>query len=118
MKKILLFLGLTALSSTSFAYWDTVGNFKSSYTITNEQNALIPRTVPGSIFVGVILPTTTTNATLKIYDSSGTANNQIANIDMARSGAYRYDVVLSSGLTYSISNNANGVTILYKRLRE
>lgn len=117
MKKIALVLFALVFSSLTYAYWDTVGVYDSSYTITNEGPVVITNTPPGTIFVGVVIGSATSNGTLKVYNSSGVASNQIANINLGSIMGYAYNIRVSSSITYTTTNNTGGVTIIFKRVR-
>jgi hypothetical protein len=120
MKKLFfvasLFLSLTSISKA--ANVEGYNRLSGSFTITNEGPRVVPNTLPGTILMYVNVSSPSTNGTLRIYNSSGVASNQIANIDLNASGMYRYEVILSSGLTYTTTNNAGGVTFTFKRIRE
>lgn len=118
MKK-LLFISLLFLVSQSHAAWVESFNMADScYTATNQGPIVIPNTPPGTVLLGVVVASTSsTLGTLKIYDSSGVASGQLANIDLGRNGDYTFEVRLSSGLTYTTANNTGGITLIFKRLR-
>lgn len=117
MKKLFLFLLTFATLSACYAYWDTVGVYDSTYTITNDGPVLIPNTPPGTIFVGVNVGSVSTTGMLRVYSSSGGATNQIANVSLGTVMGYAYNVRISSGITYTTTGNAGGVTLIFKRIR-
>lgn len=118
MKKYVLFFSVLFLPILVKAAWiESFNMAQSSYTITSEGPVYISSSFPGTVFLGVNVASTSTAGTLKIYDSVGAATNQIANISLASVGCYRYEILISSGLVYTTTNNASGVTILYKKTR-
>jgi hypothetical protein len=90
-------------------YWS------STYTTgaVTTRNVMVGR----GVFGGVINGDVDATGNLKIYDSNGVANDQLAEIDAdTQFGKTDYDIHFSSGLTYT--NTGNGMfTILYRRLR-
>ena len=112
---VLTLLGAVNLSMA--AWVESFNQASSTYTITSEGPAYIPQTLPGTVLLYVNVSSPSTNGTLKIYNSSGLASGQIANIDLGARDSYRYEIVLSSGLTYTTTGNVGGVTIIYKRTR-
>lgn len=121
MKKIYLFLGLLFLSGTSHALWDTVEQYSSSFTTTNETLKVIPNTPPGTVFAGIVIGSSSVGGFLSIFNSSGTgllgSTITICSLQSSNPVDLHYNVVLSSGLTYTTVGNVGGVTILYKRTR-
>ena len=117
MKKV-LFLCLIFISSVSYsAYIDDVD--KTSFTITNDGPVLISSATAGSVLRSVIISSGAPNFQIKIYDSKGTAVNQISNLSGSgtadNSKQIIFDVRISSGITYTIvGNNAGGVTFIYR----
>lgn len=114
------FVLLTLLGAPHLGYAAFIESFNlatSSYVDTNEGPRVIPNTPPGTVLLYVNVSSATTAGTLKIYNSSGVASGQIANISLGSVGHYRYEVLLSSGLTYTSATATNGVTIVYKRMR-
>jgi hypothetical protein len=118
MKKLFLFLTLLGAPHLGMAANIESYNLgSSSYIATNEGPVRIPNTRPGTVLLYVAVGTASAGGTLRIYDSSGVASGQIANITLGTVGFYRYDVVLSSALTYTSANATNGVTLIYKKTR-
>lgn len=121
MKKIpKILLSLTLLFSPitlKAAFIESFNTFDSSYTVTNETTKLIFNTPPGTVLAQINVSSVSTGGLLQVYDSSDTATNKIANVTLATVGSYRYEVRLSSGLTYTTTGNGAGVTIIYKRIR-
>lgn len=112
MKKLLLLTILVSLGLTSAALAYEQRTMYSSFTTTNDTLQRIPnaRTIER-----VVASSVTTGGLLKIYDSSATATNQIAAVTLNSANFYPFEVQLSSGLTYSTTGNANGVTIIYTK---
>jgi hypothetical protein len=118
MKKLFIFLGAILLAGNSFAWWETIRMNKSSFTATNETAIWITSTTPSDIFVGVVV-SSGGQGTATFYDSKNSATSTIGKIQLgATQGAFfiPFDVVLSSGLTYTTAKNTgNGISIIWKK---
>lgn len=115
MKKFLGFLLLCVPGVVRAANIESYNHLASTFVNTAFTNRLITNTHPGSIFIGVVIGSVTTGGSLVIYDSSGTATNQIANISLSNVQDPRFEIKLSSGLTITTAGVTNGVTLLFKR---
>lgn len=103
---------LLLASSVSYAGGYEVN--KASFTSTAETLKRISGTEKGNMFVGVEVSTgSAAGSTLQIYDSQLSATNQIATIDLRTNRGHEYNVLLSSGLTYT-STTSSGFTILWR----
>lgn len=117
MKKIIfLFLAL-GLTSKGFCYWDTVHVNSSSWTAVAVTTKYVDNTLPGNVFVGVIISSPSSLGMLTFYDSSGTATNIIGSVLTTTVNSYLFNVSLSSGLSFTSSGIPGGATILFKKLR-
>lgn len=120
MKKFLLFLLMASLTKACLAYWDTVEMYQSSYTAANNTTTVLANTPPGTVFAGVVI-STSVGGTLKVYDSSGAASGQIANLLLSGNGegsfCIPFNVVVSSGITYTTTGNSGGITFIFKRTK-
>ncbi len=119
MKK--LFLAALILSFPVISKAANVEGYNILYgsnTLTNEGPRLIPNTPPGTILMRVNVASVSAGGTLVIYNSSGVAVNPVVNIDLGARGMYVYEIKLSSGLTYTTTNNVGGVNFTFKRVRE
>lgn len=117
MKKLIfLFSILFSCAVLKAAVSDEILVGKSSYTITNDGPVLIVGTKPGNVLDSVIIASTSATGTLKIYDSSNVATNQVANISLANTGNYQFTLKVSSGITYTTTNNTSGLTIIWKQV--
>lgn len=121
MKRFFLFLLLVGLArvTANAAAIESYNLLTASYTETTDTIRNIPQTPPGTIFMGVVVGSTGTlqSGTLKVYNSSGTATNQITSITLNSLGVYPFEVLLSSGLSYATTTSNSAVTILYKKTR-
>lgn len=117
MKKYLLLISLLVCSAIVHASsWqvDSAVN-RSSYTATADTTQSITGFKPGARFVGVVIGKASSGVTVTVYDSNGTTLRPMALIDANVPGTYRYDVAVSSGITYTVSGAAaGGVTIIWK----
>lgn len=82
----------------------------------------IPNSSPGDILMGVVVNTHSSAAeTLKIYDSSGSANGLIGTLDVSTgalsSSFVHYALRISSGITLTKSGAISDLTILWKNVR-
>lgn len=117
MKRFLLAVSIMALSCPVFAISNV---FLSSNTATADTTkSLCASTVPGMFastnhaVVHNACVNTGTAGTLTLYNSNGTAIQPFAAIDTAAKGCQNFDVILSSGITYTNSATAN-ITITYQ----
>lgn len=115
MKKFLAGLGIAILllgklSLPAHALFNQT--WISSNTATADTTQNLCKKSTRAAFHGVRINNGATG-TLTIYNSSGTATNPIAVVQTSSTWAGDYDVITSSGLTYSNSATAN-VTILYQ----
>lgn len=116
-KKFLLFVASFLMFSIPvFAISGSV--YLSSHTATaNTTQALCQQAPVGSnphgVLNSVCVNTGASTSSATIYNSSGTANNVIAIIDTTTKGCLTYNVLLSSGITYTTSSTAD-VTFLYQ----
>jgi hypothetical protein len=108
MKRLLLLL---LLSTPAFA--DAVG--RSSFTITNDTTKHISGTQPSSVLMEVIVSSPTVGGLLRIYDSQGSATSQVANVTLQNAASYNFDLIISSGITYTTTLNGNGVTMIWRK---
>lgn len=115
----------------SHAYVEQYQLNSASFTITNETTARISTTnMHGGILVGVIIDSPSALGVLTIADAyvsfttPGIVFSTIAILSLGSGNSpstlptyIPFNVKLSSGLTYTTSNNTGGVTIIYKSLR-
>lgn len=88
---------------------------KSSFTATNDTLQQLNSATPTStFFVGVVVSSPSAGGLLSVYDSQGAASQKITDVSLGTIQRPEYNVRVSSGLTYSITNNAAGVTILWR----
>jgi hypothetical protein len=116
MKRLIVFLTAFVLLSISRASnIESYNEANSSFTKTSDGPVQIKNTFPGTVLLYVDVSTTSTGS-LQIYDSSGVSTSgQLANITLGTIGYYRFEILISSGLTYQTVGNQNGVTIVYKK---
>ncbi len=126
MKKIVLFLGMFLLTSVSHAYWETLRENSSSFTMTNEGPiAIATGSLQGGILVGVVVSSANAGGgTLKLWNAMNPGGVAISTIGIINIGQITttspapffipFDVRVSSGITYQTTGNTNGVTIIYK----
>jgi len=118
MKKILFVLPLlVVMLSLPVAAGSSFINpciFKSSHTRTSDTTKEISSTKHVKYLRSVIVSSPTADGWMTIYNSRGAASNEIGTVDLGTANQYNYDLSISSGLTYTTSGNANGVTILYQ----
>lgn len=115
MKRLLigftaLFTACNAFAGGSVAY--------SSYTATNDtallRSATSTNTIAQTLSAVVVASTSPAGGVLKIYNSTWTTTNQIANIGLISTGYYEFHDVVVKGIYYTTVGNTNGVTIIYK----
>lgn len=111
MKKLFALLGVMLFSVSAFGI-DTKTTY-SSMTQTTESLARIPNV---RTLESVIISSTATAGSIKIYDSSATATHQIAEISMSAVHSYDFDLYISSGLTYTTTSNTGSITLIYTKL--
>lgn len=120
MKKwiLLLAFGFVALGIKPAHAERDVILWLSSTTATAETNKYIDCSAGhnGCRFHGVVVNSTgTANSAIVIYNSSGTATSPVAYINGAALwGNFTYDILVSSGLTYTTVGSGN-YTILYQK---
>lgn len=105
-----------AFNLATFAYATDKISY-SSFTATND-TALIrsvtsTNTIPTTLSA-VIVSSPTTGGLLKIYSSTFTTANLVANISLTNIGYYDFRDVPMRGIYYATTVNSNGVTIIYK----
>lgn len=112
-------LGIVAISILGLASWSLAVSgsvWLSSNTATVDTNKALCQTVFASSWprgvVHNVCVNTGTAGTYTVYNSSGSGVNKMAAIDTAAKGCQIYDVVMSSGITYTNSATAD-VTISY-----
>lgn len=118
---VLIFIGF---KSQSYAAWgdESLIN-RSSYVVTNETLASISSTtIPGGVFVGVVVSSSLVSGMVTFYDTNGVKTSTIGVVSLqgTGNGAFYipFEVRISSGLTYtSTGNAAPGFTIIYKITR-
>lgn len=119
MKKILLtllvFISVGFLAENLYSYPSKRTNgavYRSSTTKTNDSTAEIEFNGNTSQYLHtIVVSSASTGGFCIIYDSQGSATNEIATIDLGTLNTYIYDVKLSSGLSYTTTGNSNGVVI-------
>jgi hypothetical protein len=99
--------------SASPAFADFISLNRSSFTATNDTTQRICATP--CVLDSVVVSSPSVGGLLTIYDSNAAASNKIAVVNTANSGSYRFEVLISSGLTYTTANNTNGITILWRK---
>lgn len=92
---------------------------QSSFTTTNDVATLNSQTSTNTLshtLIGVMVSCPTTGGILRIFNSSFTTAvmSTVAVINMNALGNYPFYNRILKGITYSISGNGNGVTIIYK----
>lgn len=102
---------------------------KSSNALGTSSLSIIQDSDPGDTLGSLIIGQRgTAPETIKIYDSSGTANNLIATIDLSTSSSasasyvnvfneYVFNLRISSAITISKSAATSNITILWKNVR-
>jgi len=129
MKKIFVFAAAVLgfyCSGVSAAYVETLQMNNSSFTASNDSYVSIAsRTIPGGIFVGVVISSPSPGGVVRFFDSLGLVQSTIGVVSLGGGGlAAGYDssanyipfnVKISSGLTYSVTGNVSGITILYRK---
>ena len=114
MKKYII--GLLALASTAAFAGGPIAY--SSYTATNDtavlRSATSTNTIVQTLSAVVVASTSPAGGFLKIYNSTWTTNNQIANIGLSTNGYYEFHDTVLKGIYYTTVGNTNGVTIIYK----
>lgn len=120
MKKILVFLAsFLMFSNMAFAISGSV--YYSSHTATADTTkSLCASTIPGlfastnkAILNGVCVNTGATTSSVTLYNSNGTAFQTLALVDATTKGCLTYNVILSSGITYTTAGSAD-VTLMYQ----
>lgn len=112
---LVVFFLLAGVSRAAYVESFVAGS--ASYTQTSDSLVVIPRSFPGTVLIGVLIGTPTAAGSIKVYDSSGSATNQLGNIDLGARFYAPFDVKITSGITYTTTGNSGGITILYKKLR-
>ena len=95
---------------------------KSTNAVSSSTLAVIPLTDPGDILGSLLINSRTAGSeTIKIYDSSGTANNLIGTINLSSgaitSSEYVYNLRISSAVTITKSGGTADTTIIWKNVR-
>jgi hypothetical protein len=112
MKLLLAVLAVLSLTGTASAFDEVSGAIhRSSFTTTADTLLVVPNT-PRAL-VAVVVSSPTVGGILTVYNSSGTATNPIGIVSLATIQTARYDVRISSGLTYTTNMANGGVTIIY-----
>lgn len=112
-RQLLILASLLGLASMAMATGFDVN--KASFTLTADTLKRIPGTEKGSILFGVVVATRTTGVSMNVYDSQMSATKQILAIDLSLNQAMPdFSIIVSSGITYTISGANNGVTILWR----
>lgn len=118
MKKVLLFLALSlaplSLKASQLESYNLLQSSYITHTVTLRQ---LPAQLPGNVFYSIVVGSVSTGGRIIVYDSSGTANNIVADVDLTVRGVYEYSVSMSSGITYTTSGTNPGITILYRKRR-
>lgn len=113
MKKLIVLAGLLLMPGMLMAM-EAVWNSTNTAT-ADTTKALCLKSSLGSRRRGVVHAVSVNTGvagTFTVYNSSGAAANPIAAIDTATKSYHVFDVVLSTGITYTNSATAN-VTLLY-----
>lgn len=119
MKKALILLAsILGLLSPCMAISGSV--YWSSHTATADTTrSLCPSTIPGlfgstnhAVLNSVCVNTSATTSSVSVYNSNGTAIQPVAIIDSSSKGCETFNVLLSSGITYTTSSTAD-VTFVY-----
>lgn len=120
MKKMLVILAsFLMFSMPAFAISGNV--YYSSHTATADTTkALCTSSIPGifgstnkAIINSVCVNTGATTSSVTLYNSSGTAVNTLAVVDATSKGCLSYNVILSSGITYTTAGTAD-ITMMYQ----
>jgi hypothetical protein len=115
MKKLITILSVLACSTLAYAGGPVA---YSSYTATNDtallRSVTSTNTIVQTLSAVVVASTSPAGGVLKIYNSTWTTNNQIANIGLTTNGYYEFHDVVLKGIYYTTVGNTNGVTIIYK----
>lgn len=127
MKKLVLFLSLFLFGSVSYAFWETLSMYSSSFTMTNEGPiAISSNDLQGGVLVGVAVGSCSAGGILKLWNARNPGLNvaisTIGIINLTGTGNTSdndpfyipFNVRVSSGISYQTTGNANGVTIIYK----
>ena len=125
MKKIGLFLGFLFLSGLSHAaYIESYSLGTASFTTTNDAQVQI--STHGGILVGVVIDSPSNGGLLTLADAKiaitggPVTYSTFSILSLGGTGFQTvpvyipYGIYLSSGLTYTTSGNAGGVTIIWK----
>lgn len=132
MRKILLsiLLSFILISSAQAGFIEMYQLGQSSFTNTNETTARISSfTLKGGMFLGVVIDSASPLGTLTLADAyvstsvAGIVYSTFAILSLSGGNAPNnmptyipFNIRLSSGLAYTTTNNAGGVTIIYKSL--
>jgi len=95
---------------------------KSTNATSSSTLIVIPLTDPGDILGSLLINSRTAGSeTMKIYDSSGSANNLIGTINLSSgaitSNEYVYNLRISSAVTITKSGGTADTTIIWKNVR-
>ncbi len=128
MKKLIV-VGLSlAMSSMAFAYTETREINVSSFSATNDTckwisstsgtpgfSAQVSSTGPNTDFRGIEFGSGTIGGVIGVYDTtfSCVPSTLISSFTMNTAREAHFNVRLYNGLSYTVTGNSNGVTILY-----
>ena len=123
-----LFLLLCCLIISIFSRAVDFETNKSTNSIGTSTLAIIQYADPGDILGSLLINSRATGQeTIKLYDSSGTANNLIGTINLSTSpfnlggsntsNEYVYNIRISSSITITKSAAGADVTIIWKDVR-
>jgi hypothetical protein len=117
MKKFLLSAALLCgLSTVSHADWSDTSISLSSTTFSADTLMSLSGAYPGARLVGVVVGKASSGATLTIFDSNAVLSSTISVVDCGTIQAPKFDITVSSGITYTTSGTlTNGVTIIWRR---
>lgn len=88
---------------------------RSSFTATNDALRIIPGATAGKTLVAVVVSSPTTGGTISLYNSNGSAaDNLITTVHCGTIQNPVYEVRVSSGLSYTTDDCTGGVTIIWK----
>lgn len=96
---------------------------KSTNPVTASTLAVLSDSDPGDILGSLLINSrATAPETIKLYDSSGTATNLIGTISISSgvigmSSEYRYNLRVSSAITFTKSGGTSDITIIWKNVR-
>lgn len=123
-----LFLLITMFCLSRFSDGVDFETNMSTNPVSASTVAVLQYSDPGDYLGSILINARATGQeTLKIYDSSGTANNLIGTINLSTSpfnlasastsNEYVYNLRVSSAITITKSSNGADVTIIWKNVR-